>query len=42
VLSAAGITVYCTDMRTVAAALKSFRAGSLKKAELVDAEGPRA
>jgi predicted Fe-Mo cluster-binding NifX family protein len=38
VLSAAGITVYCTEAPTVAAALKAFRAGTLKRTEAADAE----
>jgi predicted Fe-Mo cluster-binding NifX family protein len=36
VLSAAGITIYCTGAPTVAAALKEFRAGTLEPAESVD------
>jgi predicted Fe-Mo cluster-binding NifX family protein len=38
VLTAAGITVYCTGAPTIAAALKAFRAGTLKPAESADAE----
>lgn len=39
VLSAAGISVYTTDISTIAAALKALEAGELPKAEAADVEG---
>ena len=39
VLAAAGIQVFTTQALTVAAALKAFRSGELKRAESADVEG---